>query len=79
MSTLSVRLPKSIHEQVKSLAAEEGVSMNQFISIALAEKIASMRTLRYLEERAARGSKEKLQAVLDKAPDVEPEAFDQLD
>ena len=54
MSTLSVRLPKSIHEQLKELAAEEGVSMNQFISIALAEKIASLKTVKYLEERAKR-------------------------
>ena len=78
MSTLSVRLPKSIHKQLKELAAEEGVSMNQFISIALAEKIASLKTLKYLEERARRGSREKLMAVLAKAPDVEPEEKDRL-
>ena len=78
MSTLSVRLPKSIHEQLKELAAEEGVSMNQFISIALAEKIASLKTVKYLEERAKRGSREKLLAVLAKAPDVEPEEHDRL-
>ena len=78
MGTLSVRLPKSIHEQLKELAAEEGVSMNQFISIALAEKIASLKTVKYLEERAKRGSREKLLAVLAKAPDVEPEEHDRL-
>ena len=78
MSTLSVRLPKSIHEELKQLAAEEGVSMNQFISIALAEKIASMKTLKYLEERAKRGSREKLLNVLAKAPDVDPEEHDRL-
>jgi hypothetical protein len=79
MSTLSVRLPKSIHEQLKELAAEEGVSMNQFISIALAEKIASIKTLKYLEERAKRGSREQLLELLAKAPDVEPEEYDRLD
>lgn len=78
MSTLSVRLPKSIHAQIKELAEEEGVSMNQFISLALAEKIATLKTLKYLEERAERGSREKFLAVLAKAPDVEPEEHDRL-
>ena len=78
MSTLSVRLPKSIHEQLKEVAAEEGVSMNQFISIALAEKIASLKTLKYLEDRAKRGSREKLLEMLAKAPDVEPKEYDRL-
>ena len=78
MSTLSVRLPKSIHEQLKEIAAEEGISMNQFISITLAEKLASLKTMKYLEERAERGSKEQLLKVLANAPDVEPEEYDRL-
>ncbi len=78
MSTLSVRLPKSIHAQIKELAEEEGVSMNQFISLALAEKIATLKTFKYLEERAERGNREKFLAVLAKAPDVEPEEYDRL-
>ena len=78
MSTLSVRLPKSIHEQLKEIAAEEGISMNQFISITLAEKLASLKTMKYLEERAERGSKEQLLKVLANAPDEEPEEYDRL-
>ena len=76
MSTLSIRLPKSVHEQVKALARAEGISMNQFIALAVAEKIAALQTVNYLEERAKRGSREKLLAVLAKAPDVEPEDYD---
>ena len=78
MSTLSIRLPKSVHEQVKALASAEGISMNQFIGLAVAEKIAALQTVNYLEERAKRGSREKLLAVLAKAPDVEPEGHDRL-
>ena len=78
MSTLSVRLPKSVHEQVKVLARAEGISMNQFIALAVAEKVAALQTVNYLEERAKRGSREKLLAVLAKAPDVEPEEYDRL-
>ena len=67
-----------MYEQLKELAHEEGVSMNQFVTLALAEKIATLNTKSYLAERARRGSREKLLAVLDKAPDVEPEAYDKL-
>jgi hypothetical protein len=78
MSALSVRIPKSLHEQLRELAAEEGVSINQFVTLAIAEKIATLATIEYLEKRAQRGSREKLLAALAKAPDVEPEDFDKL-
>jgi hypothetical protein len=52
--------------------------MNQFVTLAVAEKIATLETLDSLEKRAKRGSREKLLAVLEKAPDVEPEDYDEL-
>lgn len=79
MSVLSLRMPKTMHEQVRELAQEEGISINQFVLLALAEKIAALQTINYLEERARRGSREQLLAILDKAPDVEPEDDDRLD
>lgn len=78
MSVMSLRIPKSLHDQVRELANEEGVSINQFVALALAEKVATLQTIDYLEERAKRGSRDKLLAVLDKAPDVEPEKYDRL-
>ncbi len=78
MSALSLRLPKSLHEQLKELAEEEGISVNQFVVLAVAEKVASISTIEYLEKRAKGGNREKLLAVLNKAPDVEPEVFDRL-
>jgi len=79
MSTpITLRLPNSIHKQLKEYAEKDGVSMNQFISTAVAEKLASLATVEFLEQRAQRGSKEKFNAVLDKVPDVEPEASDKL-
>lgn len=78
MSALSVRIPKSLHEQLREMANEEGVSINQFVTLAIAEKIATLTTIEYLEKRAQRGSREKLLAVLDKVPDVEPEEHDKL-
>jgi len=78
MTVLSLRLPKTMYNHLREVAETEGVSMNQFVTLAVAEKIATLDTLDYLEERAKRGSREKLLAILDKAPDVEPEDYDKL-
>ena len=78
MSALSLRFPKSLHEQLRELAQEEGISVNQFVMLAVAEKIAAITTIEYLEKRARRGSRERLLEILNKAPDVEPEDFDRL-
>jgi predicted transcriptional regulator len=77
-TTLSLRLPESLHRQLKHYAEQDGVSMNQFITTAVAEKLASLATMEYLEERARRGSKEKFHAVLGEVPDTEPQEGDEL-
>ncbi len=78
MSTLSVRLPESIHREVRELAKADGVSINQFISLALAEKVSSLRTVDYLKQRAVNGSAEHMLSMLREAPDVEPEERDRM-
>lgn len=78
MSALSLRLPKTLHEQLKELSREEGISINQFVMLAVAEKVAAVSTIEYLEKRAKRGSRKKLLDLLDKVPDVEPEEYDKL-
>jgi len=78
MSALSLRLPKSLHEQLRELALEDGISVNQFVVLAVAEKIASISTIEYLQKRSKHGSREKLLAVLKKAPDIEPEDSDRV-
>lgn len=78
MSALSLRLPKSLHEQLRELAQEEGISVNQFVMLAVAEKVAAISTVEYLERRAKRGNRERFLEILNKAPAVEPEEFDRL-
>lgn len=78
MSTLSVRLPNSLHKQIKELAERDGISMNQLISSAVAEKTAALLTEEYLDQRASRGSRKKFLAVLRKVADIEPPAYDRL-
>jgi len=78
MSVLSLRLATSLHEEVKLLAKREGISINQFIASAVAEKMSALMTEEYLVERAKRGSREAFLAVMAKVPDVEPEACDRI-
>ena len=41
MSALSLRLPNSLHERARDLARREGVSINQLVASALAEKMSA--------------------------------------
>jgi hypothetical protein len=78
MSTLSLRLPNSIHRHAKRLAESEGISINQLISTAVAEKLSAIDTERYLSERASNASVAKFLRVLSKVPRVQPEPGDEL-
>ena len=78
MSTLSVRIPDSLHERVKQLSKKEGVSINHFITLALTEKTSALITVEYLQQRARRSNKLKYDQALQAIPDVEPEDFDKL-
>jgi hypothetical protein len=78
MSALSLRLPKSLHEQLRELAQEEGISVNQLVVLAVAEKVAAISTIEYLEKRSKRGSRKRFLEILNKATDIEPEESDRL-
>ena len=78
MSTLSLRIPKSLHKQIRHLAKREGISINQFVASAAAEKISALLTEEYIEARAKRASLKKFQNVLKKVPDSEPEDYDRI-
>jgi uncharacterized protein (DUF1778 family) len=72
MTALTIRLPDSVHRKIKELAASDGVSVNQFIASAAAEKMASVMTLDWLREQAAQGRRADFLALLDAAPDAPP-------
>ena len=76
MSTLSLRLPDSLHRQVRLLARREGISINQLIASAAAEKVTALMTEEYLTERSKRGSREKFEAVLATVPDIPASSAD---
>ncbi len=55
MKTFSVRLPTSVHKELKRLSEHEGISLNSLIATAVAEKLSALETQTILEERAKRG------------------------
>ena len=78
MSAINVRLPDSLHRMAREVATQDHISLNQFITSAIAEKISALTTESYLEEHAKRGSQANFRRALAKVPDVDPEEFDKL-
>jgi uncharacterized protein (UPF0305 family) len=76
MSALNLRLPESLHVQVRELAGRDRVSINQFVTLAVAEKVAALRTLAYIEQRGQQGSREKFDRVLRKVAEANREPYE---
>ena len=72
MSTISLRLPQSLHKRVRELALRDEISINQFITTAVAEKMSALLTVEYLGRRSQRGRRAKFERVLKKVRSVEP-------
>jgi len=64
-----LRVPASIMAEAEKAAAQDGVSLNQFISTAVAEKVSALRTQAVLQARAARADRGKFDAVIARAGD----------
>lgn len=72
MSALSLRLPVSLHAAARRLARKDGISMNQLIATALAEKMSALMTEDYLEQRSRRASRTKFEKAMSKVRNMEP-------
>jgi hypothetical protein len=86
MSIVQVQIPDSLHKSLSDLAGRDGISIDQFISTAIAEKLSALMTEDYLKNRAGRGNspserlrqRAKYEAILAKVPDVDPEEYDRI-
>lgn len=78
MSSLSLRLPDSLHRKIRELAEQDDISINQFIATAVAEKAAALLTVEYLEERGRRADPKLFDRILSRVPDVPPDSGDEL-
>lgn len=78
MNTITLTLPPSLYEQVKALAERDRIPLDQFVALAVAEKLSALLTEDYLKARAARGDRARFEQVLAKVPDAEPAPEDRL-
>ena len=78
MNALTVELPDWLHSGIKTLAEQEGCTINQFLTSAAAEKMAAMKTLDYLRREAAEGKREGFERFLAAVPHRKPEETDRL-
>lgn len=78
MGTISLRLPDSLYDQARQLAEQDHVSINQFITSAVAEKISALATEDLLAARAQRGSRQKFERAMAKVSQAPAQALDQL-
>ena len=78
MSTLSLRISESIHNKLREISEKESISINQFISSAISEKLSAFMTEDYIKRRAEKGNKDNFIKALDIVSDSEPEKYDKL-
>jgi hypothetical protein len=78
MSNLSVRLPDSLHRNLKNAAEADGISVNQFISLAVAEKLSALQTYDIIAERAKGASHESFLKAMAMVPKGKVQEGDEL-
>ncbi len=78
MSKIQINIPQSLYNQLNEIAEKEGVSIDQFVATAVAEKLSALMTEDYLGERARRGRREEFERVMAKVSEKEPPKYDKL-
>jgi len=75
--TYPLKLPLSVKRAAQRLASEDGVSLNQWIAVAVAEKIGAVETAaEFFRKRAGKATGAGLMNFLRQAPNVPPEPHD---
>ncbi len=79
-SNVALRLKTSLLDEARRVSEAEGVALNQFINVAVAEKLSALRTEDYFRERAQRGNVAKAKRILKRSGRGNlPLAGDELD
>jgi hypothetical protein len=77
-STYPLRLPRSLKDAVEKLSRKDGTSINQFVVMAVAEKVSAMTTAEYFTERKARADMETFDRTLNRKGGEPPQPGDEL-
>lgn len=77
-ATYALRLPRSIKMEVERLAGQDGISINQFIATAVAEKISAMEATRFFAERKAQADFAAFNQIMSRSGGELPRSGDKL-
>jgi hypothetical protein len=77
-ATYPLRLPRSIKAAAENLARAEGISMNQLIATAVAEKLSVLSTADFFMQRAKRAKPDAIDKILNRSGGEPPRAGDEL-
>ena len=78
MSTFALRLPESLYAHAKLLAEQDQASLNQFITVAVAEKVSALQTAEFFAQRSGTSNKDDLARLLLKVKSRAPLAGDEF-
>ncbi|BDV34034.1 YlcI/YnfO family protein [Methylocystis iwaonis] len=78
VSAYALRLPASLKAEAEKLAAEDGASLNQFVSTAVAEKVSALRTAQYFADRKGRADWAAFDRLMSRDTGEPPRAGDEI-
>jgi hypothetical protein len=78
LSTYPLRLPRSIRAGVEQMSKQDGISINQFVSIAVAEKLAMMQAQTFFAERSARADLAAFDRLMQRTGGQPPQSGDEV-
>ena len=78
-TTFPLRLPRSVKAEVERLAQEDGISVNQFVATAVAEKLAVMRSAEFFAERRKRADFTAFDRIMNRTGGEPPRSGDEID
>lgn len=78
VATFPLRLPVSLKAALEAISDRDGTSMNQFLVIAAAEKIATMQTEEFFLERRSRANREEFRRILNRKGGEKPRPEDAI-
>jgi hypothetical protein len=77
-STYPLRLPRSLKEAVERLSKEDGTSINQFVAVAVAEKVSALATAHFFEDRKARADFKAFDKIMRRKGGEKPREGDEM-
>jgi post-segregation antitoxin (ccd killing protein) len=78
-STYALRLPRSVKDEVERRAKADGVSINQFVATAVAEKLSAMNTAAFFAERREKADFAAFDRIMSRTGGEPPRPDDKLE